>query len=235
MRGWRAALLGTLASAGVPNLDQWDENAQRAYDALQHAPLPSTPPVRRSGEGVVYAVGGSEEFFDQEVVPCVRHLARLENSGDSWRHLTKRTLKFMLFHERRQTEFKKWDLVQNFFDATEAFEDEAPASMTRVSDPRIRVKSVKAWAFYRAPFERFVYLDFDSRPCSWHAPSDVLAKLRESGRDALLPVWKSNLRHIRAESSCRPPRYRRDACSMAWRCRHLTARRGQHGRVIAEK
>ena len=163
---WRAALLGTLASAGVPNLDQWDENAQRAYDALQHAPLPSTPPVRRSGEGVVYAVGGSEEFFDQEVVPCVRHLTRLENAGDSWRHLTKRTLRFMLFHERRQRDFKKWDLVQNFFDATEAFEDEAPSSMTRVSDPRIRVKSVKAWAFYRAPFERFVYLDFDSRPCS---------------------------------------------------------------------
>ena len=24
-------------------------------------------------------------------------------------------------------------------------------------------------------------------------------------------------------------------CSMAWRCRFLTARRGQHGRVIAEK
>ena len=129
--------------------------------------------MQRKGEGVVYAVGGSEEFFDQEVVPCVRHLTRLENSGDSWRHLTKRTLRFMLFHERRQREFKKWDLVQNFFDATEAFEDAAPASMTRVSDPRIRVKSVKAWAFYRAPFERFVYLDFDSRPCSWHAPSDL--------------------------------------------------------------
>ena len=230
----RAALVLAAASAGVPNLDQWDENAQRAYDALRHAPLPSTPPVQRKGEGVVYAVGGSEEFFDQEVVPCVRHLTRLETS-DGWRHLTTRTLKFMLFHERRQTEFKKWDLVQNFFDATEAFEDAAPSSMTRQSDPRIRVKSVKAWAFYRAPFERFVYLDFDSRPCSWHAPSDVLAKLRESGRDALLPVWKSNLRHVRAESSCRPPRYRRDACSMAWRCRLLTARRGQHGRVIAEK
>ena len=28
---------------------------------------------------------------------------------------------------------------------------------------------------------------------------------------------------------------RRAACSMAWRCRFLTARRGQHGRVIAEK
>ena len=163
MRRVTALLVLGAALAGVPNLAQWDENAQRAYDALQHAPLPSTPPVRRSGEGVVYAVGGSEEFFDQEVVPCVRHLTRLENSGDGWRHLTTRTLKFMLFHERRQREFKKWDLVQNFFDATEAFEDEAPASMTRVSDPRIRVKSVKAWAFYRAPFERFVYLDFDSR------------------------------------------------------------------------
>ena len=32
-----------------------------------------------------------------------------------------------------------------------------------------------------------------------------------------------------------PPRHRRDACSMAWRCRFLTARRSQHGRVVAEK
>ena len=38
------------------------------------------------------------------------------------------------------------------------------------------------------------------------------------------------LRGVRAES--RPGR---DACSMAWRCRFLTARRSQHGRVIAEK
>ena len=30
-------------------------------------------------------------------------------------------------------------------------------------------------------------------------------------------------------------RHRRDACSMAWRCRFLTARRSQDGRVIAEK
>ena len=37
---------------------------------------------------------------------------------------------------------------------------------------------------------------------------------------------------VRAESSRRPPRHRRDACSMAWRCRFLTARRSQHGRVI---
>ena len=40
------------------------------------------------------------------------------------------------------------------------------------------------------------------------------------------------LRHVRAESW--PPRHRRDAGSIAWRCRFLTARPSQHGRVIAE-
>jgi len=30
-------------------------------------------------------------------------------------------------------------------------------------------------------------------------------------------------------------RHRRFACSMAWWCSFLTARRSQHGRVIAEK
>ena len=48
-------------------------------------------------------------------------------------------------------------------------------------------------------------------------------------------VWKSKLRRLRAKSSRRPPRHRRDACSMAWRCRFLTARPSQDGRVIAEK
>ncbi len=43
------------------------------------------------------------------------------------------------------------------------------------------------------------------------------------------------LRRVRAESSRRPPRHRRDACSMAWRYRFLTARPSQDGRVIAEK
>ena len=47
------------------------------------------------------------------------------------------------------------------------------------------------------------------------------------------------------ESNCRgvspllnrewPPRHRRDARSIAWRCRCLTARRSQHGRIVAEK
>ena len=43
------------------------------------------------------------------------------------------------------------------------------------------------------------------------------------------------LRRVRAESSHRPPRHRRDACSMAWRCQFLTARPSQDGHVIAEK
>ena len=43
------------------------------------------------------------------------------------------------------------------------------------------------------------------------------------------------LRRVHAESSRRPPRHRRDACSMAWRCRFLTARPSQDGSVIAEK
>jgi len=43
------------------------------------------------------------------------------------------------------------------------------------------------------------------------------------------------LRRVRAESSRRPPRHRHDACSMAWRCRFLTARPSQDGRVVAEK
>ena len=38
-----------------------------------------------------------------------------------------------------------------------------------------------------------------------------------------------------SESPRRPPRHRRDACSMSWRCRFLTARRSQRGHVIVEK
>ena len=43
------------------------------------------------------------------------------------------------------------------------------------------------------------------------------------------------LRRVRAESHRRPPRHRRDACSMAWRCRFLAARRNQRGHAIAEE
>ena len=43
------------------------------------------------------------------------------------------------------------------------------------------------------------------------------------------------LQRVRAASSRRPPRHRRDACSMAWRCWFLTARRSQRGDVVAER
>ena len=43
------------------------------------------------------------------------------------------------------------------------------------------------------------------------------------------------LRRARAESSRRPPRRQCDACSMAWRCRFLSARPSQDAGVIAEK
>ena len=42
-------------------------------------------------------------------------------------------------------------------------------------------------------------------------------------------------RRVQAESSRRPSHHRRDACSMAWRCRFLTARPSQDGRIIAKK
>ena len=41
-------------------------------------------------------------------------------------------------------------------------------------------------------------------------------------------------RRVRTEASRRPPRHRRDACSMSWRCRFLAARPNQDGRVIAD-
>ena len=42
-------------------------------------------------------------------------------------------------------------------------------------------------------------------------------------------------RRVRADSSRQPPRHRRAACSMAWRCWFITAGRGQHGSIIAKK
>ena len=55
------------------------------------------------------------------------------------------------------------------------------------------------------------------------------------GRGVMACVEIIILRRVRAESSRSPPRHRRDACSIAWRCRFLAARPSQVGRVIAEK
>ena len=42
-------------------------------------------------------------------------------------------------------------------------------------------------------------------------------------------------RRVSATAESWPPRHGRDACSMAWRCRFLTARPSLVGRAIAEK
>ena len=63
-------------------------------------------------------------------------------------------------------------------------------------------------------------------------PESPLVTLRRVsiGTDATCVEIKI-LRRVRAESSRRSPRHRRDACSMAWRCWFLTARRSHHGAV----
>ena len=51
---------------------------------------------------------------------------------------------------------------------------------------------------------------------------------------AFKPIRKSVNSCVEIKILWRVPRHRRDACSMAWRCRFLTARRSQDDRVIAE-
>ena len=52
-------------------------------------------------------------------------------------------------------------------------------------------------------------------------------------------TFDQRMRYVRGKSNRRrpraPPRHRRDACSMAWRCRFSHRSTGQRGHVIAEK
>ena len=66
------------------------------------------------------------------------------------------------------------------------------------------------------------------------AVRDVTQVFYEEDRQVLLTEVEKGF-ELRPESSRRPPRHRRDACSMAWRCRFFAARRSQRGHVIAEK
>ena len=70
---------------------------------------------------------------------------------------------------------------------------------------------------------------------STRTPAPTPADFQDLDGDGANLCGNQNLRRVRAESSHRPPRHRRDACSMAWRCRFLAARPSQDGRVIAEK
>ena len=79
---------------------------------------------------------------------------------------------------------------------------------------------------------------FAERDVSAHE-SDVLFWLNKlhAEREAFVEdcVEIKILHRVRAESSRRLPRHRRDACLMAWRYRFLAARPSQDGRVITEK
>ena len=85
----------------------------------------------------------------------------------------------------------------------------------------------------RHPLHRLVSLYHYENPAAnrnasaWGAFLDG-ACARHSGRR----LCGNQIYRAFVESPNRPPRHRRDTCSMAWRCRFLTARRG---RVIAEK
>ena len=77
--------------------------------------------------------------------------------------------------------------------------------------------------------------DCKAAGCTW-APGVYPADVTTNGGICVPTCVEIKiLRRVRAESSRRPPRHRRDACSMVWRCRFLAARSGQHGRIIAEK
>jgi len=57
----------------------------------------------------------------------------------------------------------------------------------------------------------------------------------KTAREVMTCAENQILRRVRAESSRRPPRLRRDTCSIACWCSFLTARPSQRGRAIAEK
>ena len=67
------------------------------------------------------------------------------------------------------------------------------------------------------------------RPCS--VPFVASARKDRVPFDTVTSADLCGNQHFTARS----PRHRRDACSMAWRCRSITARWSQHGRVLAVK
>ena len=70
-----------------------------------------------------------------------------------------------------------------------------------------------------AGFEKLVVVALDEPTTRACAAGSISA----ASAGASQAVRKSNLRRVRPESPRRPPHHRRDACSMAWRCRFLTA------------
>ena len=87
----------------------------------------------------------------------------------------------------------------------------------------------------RTDVVREVRLEVAGREGQRRVPAREEAVARALGVELGTCVEIKILRRVRAESSRRPARHRRDARSMAWRCRFLAARPSQDSRVIAEK
>ena len=70
-------------------------------------------------------------------------------------------------------------------------------------------------------------VSWDSSPSVGRSPAAYSCNFScvPSGLSRMHLYGNQILRRVRAASSRRPPRHRRDTCSMAWRCRFLTTRR----------
>ena len=74
--------------------------------------------------------------------------------------------KFMLFHERRQREFKKWDLVQNFLMPRRPLKTRRRRHIAMRSTSSVG----EGVGVLSRALRRFVYLDFDPGQTLWQAP-----------------------------------------------------------------
>lgn len=168
----------------------WDYEAEAALRQLEDtgsrlSGFVDTPEmIMRRGDGVIYAMGGSRDFVAQEVLPTVRYLQQLGAKPAS--------IQYALFTERRLLDGLAVDesrLLHGWFDRIIKYEEVALPSFRRdsaLSHVRVRVKGIKAHAFLFAPFERFVFLDFDSRPCTPDFGLRLIGELRRRRVDALL-------------------------------------------------
>lgn len=183
-----------LFAASLPFLEadsggRWDAEADavlRDMERKEKSLLSGWAPkqIVRKGDGVVYAMGGSVDFVAQEVLPTLRYLDRLGPKPAS--------IQYALFAERRllsKLSSKDSRAIHSWFDSITNYESVAlpPFRQNRaLSHIRVRVKAIKAHAFLFCPFERFVFMDFDSRPCSSNFAVALFEKLRKSRVDALL-------------------------------------------------
>ena len=99
----------------------------------------------------------------------------------------------------------------------------------------MNVNSINPFAPFTSQLDLEFSRPFDGAVIQFVRYVMVLGSIPEKVPQVATCVEIKILRRVRAESSRRPSRHRRDACSMAWRCRFITARPSQDGRVIARK